>query len=170
MAEGAEVALEGIRVAERLGLERRKGVWCRCDAAEALIPLGRYDEARRLLEEGAALGPAGVDAVRTDYVTGHLMIRLGDFDAATEHLERARTNGEHLLDGQLVAPLHAGLVELATRLGDVDEARRLASVRRGPAAGVCRPHLRLPAVRRRRGRGDGGRPGRAPSRSTGGHA
>ena len=128
MTEGTEVALEGIRVAEQLGLERRKGVWCRCDAAEALIPLGRYDEARRLLEEGAALGPAGVDAVRTDYVTGHLMIRLGDFDAATEHLERARTNGEHLLDGQLVAPLHAGLVELATSLGDVDEARRLASV------------------------------------------
>ena len=72
MAEAAEVAPEGIAVSERLGIERRKGVWCRCDAAEALIALGRYDEARQLLEDAAALVPLGVDALRTDYLTGHL--------------------------------------------------------------------------------------------------
>ena len=46
MAEAAEVAREGIEVSERLGIERRKGVWCRCDAAEALIALGEYAQAR----------------------------------------------------------------------------------------------------------------------------
>ncbi len=90
MAEAAEVAREGIEVSERLGIERRKGVWCRCDAAEALIALGEYPQARDLLEGAAALVPLGVDALRTDYLTGHLLIRLGDFDAASEHLERAR--------------------------------------------------------------------------------
>ena len=108
MAEAAEVAREGIAVSERLGIERRKGVWCRCDAAEALTALGEYDEARQLLEDAAALVPLGVDALRTDYLTGHLLIRLGDFDAAAEHLERARANGAHLLDDQLVAPLYQG--------------------------------------------------------------
>ena len=126
-------------MSERLGIERRKGVWCRCDAAEALTALGEYGEARRLLEDASALVLLGVDAIRTDFLTGHLMIRLGDFVAASEHLERARTaNGVHLLDDQLVAPCTNGLVEVLTL------ARR-------PRSRPGRPRIaaadRLPAVR-----------------------
>jgi DNA-binding CsgD family transcriptional regulator/Tfp pilus assembly protein PilF len=135
MAEAAEVAREGIVVSERLGIERRKGVWCRCDAAQALIALGDYGQARQLLEGAAALVPLGVDALRTDFLTGHLMIRLGDFGAATEYLERARANGAHLLDDQLVAPLSQGLVEVLTWRGELDAARQaaLAAAGRLPA-------------------------------------
>ena len=126
MAEAAEVAQEGIAVSDRLGIERRKGVWCRCDAAEALTALGRYDEARQLLEDGAALVPLGVDALRTDYLTGHVLIRVGEFDAAAEHLERARDNGHHLLDDQLMGPLYQGLIEAHLWRGDLDAARKAA--------------------------------------------
>ena len=126
MAEAAEVAQEGIAVSDRLGIERRKGVWCRCDAAEALTALGRYDEARQLLEDGAALVPLGVDALRTDYLTGHVLIRVGEFDAAAEYLERARDNGHHLLDDQLMGPLYQGLIEAHLWRGDLDAARKAA--------------------------------------------
>ena len=113
-------------VSERLGIERRKGVWCRCDAAEALIALGDHERARRLLEDAAALVPLGVDALRTDFLSGHLMIRLGDFAAASEDLERARTNGAHLLDDQLVGPLFQGVVEVLTWRGEHAAARQAA--------------------------------------------
>ena len=79
-------------MSDRLGLERRKGVWCRCDAAEALIALGRYDEAGRLMDDAAALVPAGVDALRTAFLTGHVMIRQGDFVAACRVPRRAARN------------------------------------------------------------------------------
>jgi DNA-binding NarL/FixJ family response regulator len=131
MEEAVEIAQEAIDICAQLGIERRKGVWCRCDAAEALIALGRYDEAGRLLDEAAALDPAGVDALRTGYVTGHLLIRRGEFDAASEQLSRALGEGAQLLDPQLVAPLHAGLVEAAMWRGDHEAARQWASVGAG---------------------------------------
>ncbi len=49
--EAAEVALESVRVGDELGLRRRKGVWCRCDAVQMLALVGRSDEAEPLLEE-----------------------------------------------------------------------------------------------------------------------
>ena len=127
MEEAAEVALEGVVVSERLGIERRKGVWCRCDAAEALIALGRYEQARTMLDEGAALLPEGVDELRLNYLMGHLLIRVGDFDGAAAHLDRAHANGSDLLDHQLVSPLYRGLIEVATWRGDHEAAQQAAA-------------------------------------------
>jgi DNA-binding CsgD family transcriptional regulator len=126
MAEGEKVAREGIVVSERLGIERRKGVWCRCDAVEALIALGRYDDARQLVEESQSLDPQGVDELRLNYLAGHLLTRLGELDAAAEHLDNAVASGRHLLDGQLVAPLYQGVIELLLWRGDLDGARQAA--------------------------------------------
>ena len=78
------------------------------------------------------------------------MIRLGDFDAASEYLERARTNGAHLLDDQLVAPLFHGLVEVLTWRGELDPARQAAIAAADHLPADCGPDVRLPAVRRRR--------------------
>ncbi len=49
LREAADVAIEGIEVVEQLGLQRRKGVWCRCDAAQSLLMLGENDHALDLL-------------------------------------------------------------------------------------------------------------------------
>jgi ATP/maltotriose-dependent transcriptional regulator MalT len=124
--EAAEVALESLAVVERLGLQRRKGVWCRCDAAHALVMLGRLDEAERLLDEAQELMPAGIDAVQTDVMTGRLLLRRGRLEDARTCLERARRDGARLLDGQLVAPLYAPLVEVAVEQGDGVTALSLA--------------------------------------------
>ena len=122
----AEVGLESIAVVEELGLQRRKGVWCRCETARALTLLGRHDEASRLLEEAFDLSPQGIDRVHSDIAAGQLMIRLGRIGTAREHLDRARREGVDLIDGQLIGPMYAALVEAAACAGDFDAARECA--------------------------------------------
>ncbi len=118
MAEAAATALEAVRVGDELGLRRRKGVWCRCDAALILLTLCRFDHAERLLVEAGDLDPQGVDAFRLDLVEGQLRLRQGDLDRARAILERGRSRAGLLLDPQLLAPLYAALTECALAQGD----------------------------------------------------
>ncbi len=127
LEDAARVAVESIAVVDGLGLRRRKGVWCRCDAAQVLTLLGRYAEAMPLLQEAEALRPEGVDAVRTDIELGTLFLRLGRLDEARSCLERGERDGTHLLDGQLVGPLYAGLVECAASSKDFTAAETWAA-------------------------------------------
>lgn len=126
MAEAADVALDGIEVVEALGLAHRKGVWCRCDAAMALISLGRNAQVMRLLDEADALDPQGIDQVRLDLTRGTVLLRLGELEPARAHLDDARRSGARLLDGQLIGPLHAALVEVLSSQGDRDAALAVA--------------------------------------------
>lgn len=120
--EAAAAAIEGVGVVDALGLQHRKGVWARCDAAEALLRLGRYDHARRLLDEAVALDPPGIDAVRVDVTLGQLAFRLGDLVEADAHLERAARDGARLLDGQMLGPLYATSIEVFIAAGDLGSA------------------------------------------------
>ena len=124
LEDAAEVALETVGVVETLGLQRRKGVWSRCDAVEVLLMLGRLDEAGRLIDEARLLQPQGVDAFRTDVMDGQLWLRRGDLHRARSVLERAETAGSQIIDPHLLAPMYATLVELATWQGDDDAAAR----------------------------------------------
>ncbi len=111
--EAAIVAERAVRVSDELGLQRRKGVWCRCDAAHLLALLGRLPRAAQLLEEARGLDPQGVDGFRTDLEEGHLRLRQGRLNEARALLERARAASTRLLDPQLLGPLYATLVEVA---------------------------------------------------------
>ena len=163
--EAADVALESVRVGDELGLRRRKGVWCRCDAVQMLALVGRSDEAEPLLGEIRELNPQGIDAIRVDLVEGLVRFRQGDLERARHLFERARAAGHQLLDPQLLGPLSAGLAETAldqgdlagasTVLADAPCARHLASGVRGPRA--CR-------------RGRGGGPRESTSAGTGSRA
>ncbi|MET0695207.1 MAG: AAA family ATPase [Propionibacteriaceae bacterium] len=116
--EAVEVALQSVRVGDELGLRRRKGVWCRCDAVQMLALVGRFGEAEPLLEEARELDPQGIDAIRIDLVEGLVRLRQGGLDLARRLLERARTDGHQLLDPQLLGPLYAALAETALGQGD----------------------------------------------------
>lgn len=111
LEEAAEIAVTGIETIDGLGLARRKGVWCRCDAASALLELGRTDEAGSLMEQAVDLQPAGIDAVRSALVRGELALQVGDTTAADAHLAQALEGGRAILDGQLNAPVYTALVE-----------------------------------------------------------
>ena len=127
LEESARTALESVRVGDALGLRRRKGVWCRCDAAHVLTLLGDPDRAQVLLDEARELDPQGVDAFRTDLVEGQLRLRQGLLDEARTLLEHGRATSWRLLDPQLVSPLYATLVETATCQGDDDAAAQLTA-------------------------------------------
>lgn len=126
LREAADTALEGIPVVDGLGLRRRKGVWCRCDAAQPLLLLGRNAEALQLTREALDLSPDGIDEVRTHMVHGQALLRLGELSEAEHHLERAREKAGRILDGQIHGPLYAALVEVHAWRGDLAEALALA--------------------------------------------
>ncbi|MEV7395528.1 AAA family ATPase [Aeromicrobium sp. NPDC092404] len=126
LREAADVALEGVAVVETLGLQRRKGVWCRCDAAQSLLLLGENQHALDLLAEAEDLGPAGIDRVVVDMTWGQTLLRVGEVDQALARLLASRTGGLRLVDGQLVGPLYAALVEVLTWQGDLAGALAMA--------------------------------------------
>jgi hypothetical protein len=63
---------------------------------------------------------------RTDLTRGQVLARLGRFEEAREALERAHREGGRWLDGQLVGPLYAALVEVAAWQGDSTAAEAWA--------------------------------------------
>ncbi len=121
-AEGLEVARQAVEVVEHLGLQRRKGTWCRCDAADCLVVLGRLDEAEELLDEADSLQPGGVDALRVTGMRGLVALRRGHLDEAHDLLERTRTVGRRMHDGHLMLPFHAAMVATLRELGRTEAA------------------------------------------------
>jgi DNA-binding NarL/FixJ family response regulator len=126
LREAADTALEGIPVVDGLGLRRRKGVWCRCDAAQPLLFLGRNTEALRLTREALDLSPDGIDEVRSHMVHGQALFRLGELSDAEHHLAHARDKAGRILDGQIHGYLYAALVEVHALQGNLTEALALA--------------------------------------------
>ena len=120
--EAAEVAVDGIAVIDRLGLQRRKGVWCRCDAVESLTTLGNVGQAAELIEEALALDPDGIDRVRVRMIRGRLLLRRGALADAEADLQWARAAGARIVDGQLQAPLFAALVDVLVARGEMEQA------------------------------------------------
>jgi ATP/maltotriose-dependent transcriptional regulator MalT len=112
------VAGHGIAVVDQLGLQRRKGTWCRCDAVDNLIALGRFDEAESVLDEASALQPGGIDQLRVTGTRGMLALRRGRLDEAHLTLEEARRLGSHMFDGHLMLPIHTSFVQTLRLRGE----------------------------------------------------
>ena len=110
-AEALEVALRGVATVDQLGLQRRKGTWCRCDAVDALVVLGSYDDAQVLLDEAEGVDPGGIDRVRLQAMRGLVALRRGSLVAAGDLLRDALDRGRSIVDGHLVLPVHRSLVD-----------------------------------------------------------
>jgi DNA-binding CsgD family transcriptional regulator/tetratricopeptide (TPR) repeat protein len=131
--EALEVARGAVARVEQLGLHRRKGLWCRCDAVDNLLVLGRWAEAEAVLAEAVALQPEGIDAVRLSGMRGGLALRRGRLDEARALLERALSLGRHVVDGHLMLPFYRLLIETLRQQGDPGAALAVAEeVRRRP--------------------------------------
>ncbi len=90
--------------------------------AQSRFLLNEYEAARTLLEEVVA-SDAGRDDLEARIALGRVYVRLGDFEAARKHLERALADTEAGGQMTLAALTHAASGELAYESGKLQEAR-----------------------------------------------
>jgi DNA-binding CsgD family transcriptional regulator len=126
--EAVKVALDGIGEARRLGLARSYGPLLAYNATEALLALGRWEQAEQVSREGLETSPSGPAHIALPLWRAALELGLGDLDAAQARLQAVR----HLFlapirEAQYAGPLFGGLAELALWRGDFDQARQLVA-------------------------------------------
>jgi DNA-binding CsgD family transcriptional regulator len=125
--EALATALAAREVAERLGSGRLYGSGAVSHTADALILLGRWDEAEPLVTEDLDLEPAQrlVSPTFAHRLQARGLLRLwrGDTTAARADVE-AILAGQRRIDPQFAAPIHARLARIATWEDRLDEARR----------------------------------------------
>ncbi|WP_239132777.1 helix-turn-helix transcriptional regulator [Paractinoplanes durhamensis] len=115
--ESAAAAAEGVPHADRVGVSRTTGVFLRANHAEALIALGRWDEADTRLAEAARHDPPGRLAL--PWVRQRAWLRLARGQDGAEPLVRQATawlsktflqaeNRLYLLDLRILQALRSG--------------------------------------------------------------
>jgi ATP/maltotriose-dependent transcriptional regulator MalT len=124
LEQAATAALDGIQQARRLGLARSYGPVLA--ATEALVALGRWDQADQASREALESAPSDAVSVHLPLARAALELGLGDLDTAQARLQAVR----RLLPAPIpmaerAGLLFAGLAELALWRGNLDQAREL---------------------------------------------
>jgi DNA-binding CsgD family transcriptional regulator len=133
--EAAAAAERGIAEAHRFGISRSNGAFLFSNRAEALLALGRWDEAEALCAESARLDPPGTLAVPWLLLQSRLRLARGHPGAA-DALQRALGFlGRPYLEPQFRLPLLELRVIAALEAGDAAGAAGAA------AAAVADPAL-----------------------------
>ncbi|MDT7741511.1 MAG: hypothetical protein QOE59_589, partial [Actinomycetota bacterium] len=86
IAEGVELARQGIARMRELGLARSFGVSLLAIAANGLFRLGRWAEAQEAVDEAWALRPTGAEALEVRLARVRLLVGRGEFGAADEDM------------------------------------------------------------------------------------
>jgi DNA-binding CsgD family transcriptional regulator/tetratricopeptide (TPR) repeat protein len=128
LEQAATVALDGLGEAHRLGLARFNAPILASNATQALLALGRWEQAERVSRQALETGTDDATSVYLLLDRAALELGRGDLDAAQARLQAAR----RLLSGSIpqaqnAGPLFAGLAELALWRGDLDQARGLVA-------------------------------------------
>jgi DNA-binding NarL/FixJ family response regulator len=128
LEEAVVVAVDGIREARRLGLARFYGSFLACNATEALVALGRWDQAEQVSRQGLESAPLDAASVVLPLARAQLDLGRGDLDAAEARLRTVRRLLPSLIsEAQKAGPLFAGLAELALWRGNLDQAKQLVA-------------------------------------------
>jgi DNA-binding CsgD family transcriptional regulator len=122
----AELALEGARVAERVGV-RAHALALAGDACWRLTRLGRLDEAEPIAERAVAAAPKGMAGVLVFDAAGHLALRRGRLDAAAEHFRRSREQCSRTRDSNWIGNTACGQAEVALWRSDPEAAGQIAA-------------------------------------------
>jgi DNA-binding CsgD family transcriptional regulator/tetratricopeptide (TPR) repeat protein len=128
MEEAATVAQGGLGEARRVGLARSFGPDLAGNATEALVALGRWDQAEQVSREALELAPPDAAWVNLPLVRAALELGRGDLDAAEALLQAVRRLlPSPIAEAQKAGPLFSGLAELALWRGDPEQARQLVA-------------------------------------------
>lgn len=125
LAEGVEVARQGVARMAELGLSRTVGVRLLAMAANGLFRLGRWDEAASAIEQAWALQPSGAEALEVRLARCRLLIGRGHFAAAEEDLEAIETLATTTIGPRYRTPLLTLRAGLEMWHGRPEVARRL---------------------------------------------
>jgi len=126
--EAATVAMAGIDEARRLGLARHSQPILAYNAAEALVALGRWDQAEQVSRQGLEVAAPDPASAILSLGRAALELGLGDLDAAEARLRTAqRLIPAPISEAQRGGPLYAGLAELALWRGDLEQANQLVA-------------------------------------------
>jgi DNA-binding CsgD family transcriptional regulator len=128
-AEVVAVELEHLELARRLGATRTYGVVAMADAAEALLWLGRFQEAERLLDQARDLDLPGRSSRALLPTRSLLHLWRGDLEAARQDLTWLLERSGVSVDPQYAAPALSRLADVATWERRPEQAR--AAVVRG---------------------------------------
>jgi DNA-binding CsgD family transcriptional regulator/tetratricopeptide (TPR) repeat protein len=127
-AEAVAVALDGLQQARRVGLVRGSGPVLAANATEALLVLGRWDQAEQVSREGLETSPSGPGYIHLPLDRAALELGRGDLDTAEARLQAVRRLFPASIPGaQNAGPLLAGLAEVALWRGDLEQARQLVA-------------------------------------------
>ncbi|HKF85779.1 MAG TPA: response regulator transcription factor, partial [Candidatus Limnocylindrales bacterium] len=121
--ESLAAARDGFAVTSRLGLERTYGGVLIGHAINALLDLGRWDEARAALDTALRTGYTGRPALWIRINEARLETGRGDLVAAAAAIQAARALHEGLHGSELRPRLLAAIAELGVGRGNVDEVR-----------------------------------------------
>jgi DNA-binding CsgD family transcriptional regulator/tetratricopeptide (TPR) repeat protein len=140
-AEAVEVFLAGVEAVRQHGALGRFGPSLLPDAANALLSLGRREEAERLLDQvfDLDLRSPGL-RVRALTVRARLRVQTGDLAGAEADLGQVLDEAPGPLDPQSAAPVFAGLTEAALWNGRLGDARAAAAEGLGLLAAAEEPY------------------------------
>ncbi len=122
-AEAAQVAGDGLRLAERVGMARTLGCYLVANQAEPLLHLGRWAEVDRLTADALRAAPEGVFGGMLHQLRAGLAVLRGRYDAAAGELGAAWpafADGPHLED---TMPMRFDEAMIALARGDLAAAR-----------------------------------------------
>jgi tetratricopeptide (TPR) repeat protein len=128
LEEAASVALNGIQQARRVGLTRLYGPLLAYNATQALVALGRWDQAEQVSREALETAPSDPASVHLPLARAALELGRGDLERAQTRLQAVRRLLPALIpQAQRAGPLFCGLAELAMWRGDLEQARQLVA-------------------------------------------
>ena len=122
-AEAAQVAADGLKLAERVGSSRTLGCYLVGNRAEPLLRLGRWAEADRLIAEALADQPEGVFGATLHQLRAELAAMRGGYAEAGSELRAASHTFSHTVDPQFTQPLRYVAALIALHQGDLTRAR-----------------------------------------------
>jgi DNA-binding CsgD family transcriptional regulator/tetratricopeptide (TPR) repeat protein len=124
--EALEVSWAGVEAIRHYGSELSFGIFLTINAAAMLIELARYDEAQDLLERLMGQVLPGVSTIWVHDVRAHVALRIGDLEAAKDHLSIAQVEAARIDDAQFQIDLFTFAAEIELWGGDAAAALKLA--------------------------------------------
>jgi len=121
-----EVTAEGIEAATTVGLEVAHGNLLRGNAADFLVSLGRWSEAREMARRALEWAPSGVPLVNAALYLAFVETETAAGEEAARLLGRLFLELETIHDVQYAAPTYEVAASLALWRGDLADAERAA--------------------------------------------